>query len=187
MSDYEELRAYQEMLMCFDTPAYMQRAQAVEGAWNALQAKCRRQQTEWLTIPTMRLGKLHGLLGGDWSRFNIFEAKDAHALSTLFETWQPKLRSSVSPATNQHETVRAAEALISSLQKFNDRWSAFVEQLDFTEVNQVRQGYNDYYVLEKECVVISPQVAQWGFEPLEPVAQAAIWELFPLVPVPQRR
>ena len=44
--------------------------------------------------------------------------------------------------------------------------------VDLARVNQLRDGYNRYYVLEKECAVRSPKVARQGFRPLPPLTTA---------------
>lgn len=186
MSDYEELRAYQEMLMCFDTPAYIQRSQSVEAEWNAVLSRCKKQRNTWLEIPLMRLAKLERLTDSDWTRFDVFAQPEAKALSELVDLWKPKLRSSINPATNRKDATRAADALIDAFNRFNQRWLAFIEDFDLNKLNQLRQDYNDYYVLEKECVVLSPKVAQWGFEPLPPATLDDLLKLFPLLHVPRR-
>jgi hypothetical protein len=49
------------------------------------------------------------------------------------------------------------------------------------EVNRLRAGYNQYYVLEKECMVRSANIAREGFRPLPPATTADLLALFPLV------
>jgi hypothetical protein len=52
------------------------------------------------------------------------------------------------------------------------------------QVNDLRDGYNRYYVLEKECAVRSFRLARQGFCPLEPLTVEDITALFPLLHVP---
>lgn len=186
MSDYDELRAYQEMLMCFDTPAYIQRAQSVEAEWNAVMSRCRKQRAEWLEMPVLRLAQLNRMMDSDWTRFDVFTEPEANVLAKLIELWQPTLRVRLKPATDKNEVTKAAGALIDAFKRFNQRWLAYIEDFDLSTLNQLRQDYNDYYVLEKECVVLSPKVAQWGFEPLALATQEDLWRVFPLLDVPQR-
>jgi len=49
-------------------------------------------------------------------------------------------------------------------------------------VNELRDGYNRYYVFEKECATRSPLVARHGFRPLPPVSHADLLERFPPLP-----
>ena len=61
------------------------------------------------------------------------------------------------------------------------------ERLDLSGINELRDGYNRYYVLEKEFAVRSARVARHGFVPLEPVTSGVLFELLPLLPVPRSR
>ena len=58
-------------------------------------------------------------------------------------------------------------------------------QVDVAEVNRLRDGYNRWYVLEKECAVRSHAVARQGFVPLPPLTSAELAEHLPLLPVPR--
>jgi hypothetical protein len=75
--------------------------------------------------------------------------------------------------------------LLHSLQRFNRRWQEFLPTVDLTRVNDLRAGYNRYYVLEKECAVRSAALARRGFTPLEPFTTDQLFALMPLLPVPQ--
>ena len=73
------------------------------------------------------------------------------------------------------------EQLERSVDLFNRHWERFLGELDLSEVNRLRQGYNDFYVLEKECAGASPEVARYGFEPLPMVTVDNLLELLPLI------
>ena len=77
--------------------------------------------------------------------------------------------------------VRKYEQLERSVDLFNRRWARFLGEIDLSEVNRLRQDYNDFYVLEKECAGASPQVAKYGFEPLSMVKVDDLLELLPLI------
>ena len=77
--------------------------------------------------------------------------------------------------------VRKFEQLERSVDLFNRRWSRFLGEFELSEVNRLRQGYNDFYVLEKECAGASPQVAKYGFEPLPPAKDEDLLRWFPLI------
>ena len=68
---------------------------------------------------------------------------------------------------------------------FNRRWRQFLDAVDLRPINELRDGYNRYYVLEKEFAVRSARVARHGFVPLAPLTAAALFELLPLLPVPR--
>jgi hypothetical protein len=72
-----------------------------------------------------------------------------------------------------------------SLQRFNRRWQEFVPKVDLARVNELRNGYNRYYLLEKECAGHSPVLARRGFQRMEPLTTTELCRLFPLLPVPQ--
>jgi hypothetical protein len=82
---------------------------------------------------------------------------------------------------------RALRELRESLEFFNRRWQPFLEEVDLTWVNELRDGYNRYYVIEKECVVRLPSLARQGFEPLAPATPAEVAAVLPLLPVPEIR
>ena len=58
--------------------------------------------------------------------------------------------------------------------------------MDLSAVNELRKGYNRYYVLEKECAVRSARIARQGFAPLPPLTTGDLVAQFPLLPVPRR-
>jgi hypothetical protein len=52
-------------------------------------------------------------------------------------------------------------------------------------VNEARDGYNRYYVLEKECAIRSALLARRGFCRLEPFTLEQLAALVPELPVPR--
>ena len=80
---------------------------------------------------------------------------------------------------------QALTELTESIERFNGRWREFLTQVDLTAVNEARDGYNRYYLLEKECALRSPNLARQGFRRLAPLTPADVAELLPLLPVPQ--
>jgi hypothetical protein len=79
----------------------------------------------------------------------------------------------------------ALRELVDSVQCFNKRWSPFLESVDLTRINQLRDGYNRFYLLEKECVVRSSRLARQGYQPLPPMTLDELAALFPPLPVPR--
>ena len=59
-----------------------------------------------------------------------------------------------------------------------------MEGVDLEPVNRLRDGYNRYYVLEKECALRSTRTAQDQFVPLPPATTADLFDRFPLLRVP---
>jgi hypothetical protein len=52
-------------------------------------------------------------------------------------------------------------------------------------LNELRDGYNRYYLLEKECAIRSVALARRGFTPLPPLTLDDLAVLLPPLPVPQ--
>jgi hypothetical protein len=74
--------------------------------------------------------------------------------------------------------------MIAGLERFNGEWELFLRGLDLTPINRLREGYNRYYVIEKECAVRSVRTAREGFEPLPPVTTDDLRRMFPPLPLP---
>lgn len=193
MSD-EERHLFQQIIASFDTPAYMRRARDVEAAWNEILLRCQLQYEDLLEIPKLRLAQLHTLLQGQIETLCTltgYAVTTCHTqqLQDLFLEWQPKLQSR--PAGNQQplstdnsrpKQMIAARQLSQSFQRFNFRWNNYVAGIDLTEVNRLRSNYNEYYLLEKECVVHSANIARIGYEPLNMATMADITKRWPMLP-----
>jgi hypothetical protein len=169
----------------YDAPAYARRGQQMQNALDALLAQCRRQREEWLDMVRLRLGVLQALAGA-WSALRPFLADDAQVriLEQLAAELKPSLRLPVEATTSARRLGHALDELRGSLNRFNRRWPAYLATVDLTRVNQLIDGYNRYYVLEKECVVRSAPLARHGFTPHELLSVAGLTALMPQLPVP---
>jgi hypothetical protein len=170
----------------YDAPAFARRARQVQEAFDHLLSRCRRQRDDWLGMVRMRLGTL-AALAGDWDRLRPWLADVEHvgALRQLHADLAPRLRVPVEPSSSVRVLQRALGELTESIERFNRRWQEFLHQVDLTHVNRLRDGYNRYYLLEKECAVRSARVARQGFRRLEPLTVDGLAGLLPLLPVPQ--
>jgi len=178
----DEDRIFQQLVATFDTPAFMRRAKNVEAAWEHLLEHCRRQREEWLRMPKLRLATLFAL-ASDVKRLQRFlKPSGVDALISLRDEWQPRLRIAITPAHSPKQIHRSLNVLRESFARFNARWECFLGELDLTEINRLRDGYNRYYVLEKECAVRSATVARAGFKPLPLVTSDDVRHVFPLLP-----
>jgi hypothetical protein len=175
-----------DMLLAFDAPAFVRRAMQVEAAWDAILAVCRRERERLLEMPRIRLARFLTLLKS-WppGHSAICRTADLVYLETLHTEWTPRLRSVVKPARTERTIILGLADLSRSFQRFNRRWKAFLIELDLRPVNQLRDGYNQFYLLEKECALRSARLAREGFAPLAPVRVENLTELFPLLKVPQ--
>lgn len=171
-----------QMVSAFDTPAYLRRAQTVEWAWEQLRERCRRQREEWLKLPKWRLATVFALAGDVETLRGLLSDTAANALIALHHEWQPQLRIRVAAASSLSRLRQELGQLETAFERFNRRWEMFLSSLDLTRINTLRDGYNRFYVLEKECAVRSAIVARAGFQPLPPLTVEDLRNQFPLLP-----
>ena len=171
----------------YDAPAYARRARAVEDAYDQLIGRCRRQRDEWLALVRLRVGVLRAL-SGDWQALRaLVDGRALIRLAQLHDELAPQLRVPVEPATSERALTRALDELRESIERFNRRWAEYLPTVDLAHVNKLRDGYNRYYLLEKECVVRSARLARQGFQRLEPLTTEHLAALMPLLPVPHAK
>lgn len=178
--------AFKRFLARFDVPAYIRRGRGVQAAFEQLLEHGRRRCAEWLEIVRMRIGVLHAL-AGDWENLRPFLA-DNDQLDILryhLAALASPLRAPVEPTTSVRSLRRAMREVCEGLERFNERWRTFLANMDLTAVNELREGYNRYYVLEKECAVRSARIARQGFVPLQPLTIDDVSAQLPLLPVPR--
>jgi hypothetical protein len=169
----------------YDAPAYVRRARNVQQSYEALLARCRKQRDEWLGMVRTRLGLLHAL-AGDWLALRSWLADDQlDILRELHERLQPRLRARIEPTTAPRALRRALDALLESIERFNRRWREFLPTVDLSPVNTLRDSYNRYYLLEKECAVRSYRLAAVGFHKLEPLTIEHMHDELPPLPLPR--
>jgi hypothetical protein len=176
----------QELVGRYDAPAYVRRAREVQGAFDQLVARCRQQREEWLEMVRLRLGTLRALAGG-WEALRPLLADDDQVdlLDRLYDSLRPRLRVPVERTSSPRALRRALAELEESIGRFNRRWQEFLRGVDVAGVNDLREGYNHYFVLEKECAVRSASVARHGFRRLEPLTVDELATLLPPLPVPR--
>jgi hypothetical protein len=163
----------------YDAPAYVRRARRVQDAFDELIARCRQRREEWLELVRLRLGTLKAR-AGKWSRLRFLLGHDQlSALEDLHDALQPRLRVPVESTSSRRLLRHAIGELRANLDRFNARWQKFLEALDLAPLNRLREDYNRYYLLEKECAMRSTRLARLGFQRLEPVTVADVAGLFP--------
>ena len=184
-TDPEDRRIFQQVMSGFDAPAFLRRARRVEEAWTSLLERCRHKRAHLLEMPRLRLARLFKLTAS-WSPISekICLPADFSYLEVLHREWKPQLRSVVRPARTAAEINQALADLARSFERFNRRWLEFVNEVDLAHVNELRDGYNRFYVLEKECALFSSRIARDGFVPLPRAELKDVLEAFPLLKVP---
>jgi predicted kinase len=184
----EASETFKQFLTQYDAPAYIRRARRVAAALEEIRRQCRRQRDEWLKMVRIQLGLLHAL-AGEWSNLREMVQDEAQLdiLRDLHDQLSPRLRATIEATDSVRTLRRALQELCESLERFNERWRVFLPRVELIALNQLRDDYNRYYVLEKECAVRSARVARQGFLRLEPFAIDDLSAEFPLLPVPRGR
>jgi hypothetical protein len=174
-----------QFLAQYDAPAYVRRARRVQEAYEYLLARCGRQHDEWLQMVRLRLGRLHSL-AGEWAALDpgVADSEQIEILRQLYDQLQPRLRLPIPPTCSQRVLRHSLGELIESVMHFNERWLRYLRAVDLKEVNELREDYNRYFVLEKECAFRSARLARQGFRSLSPLTSEEVFTLFPLLPVP---
>jgi len=172
----------------YDAPAYVRRARETEAAYDRLLERCLRQRTEWLMMVRIRLGTLRAL-AGEWVAVLpcLADEEQLRQLEQLHAELTPKPRTTLAP-TRSHRRLRGVlVGLRESIERFNHRWHSYLPTVDLTYVNELRDGYNNYYLLEKECALRSGRLARQGFVRLEPLTTEDLFVALPLLPLPVLR
>lgn len=182
----EDRQVIQRVMGNYDAPAFVRRAQRVHEALEHLLARCRQERDQRLTMPRLRLGIL-GALAGNWRRLRPMLANDKQIglLRELEIELSPRLRVRVEPTLSERKLRGALLALRESLESFNRRWQGYLATVDLAPVNEAREGYNRYYLLEKECALGSPRLARQGFQSLLPFTLNVLKTLLPVLPIPE--
>src|SRR5262245_20375397 len=153
----------------FGEPAYIRRARGVEDAHAVLLERYRKRRTDLLREVHRAFSAVRPLL-----------RKLSPELATIEQAVGP-----TDPAASAWRLRPALRQLTAAVQRFNAAWAAFLSTLDLSDVNARRDGYNRYYLLEKECALRSARLAEIGFRPLPPLTTADLAAVFPPLPLPR--
>lgn len=173
---------FMRVLAGYDAPAFMKRARRVKEAHDdLLLAACRVREKMMSPVREALEEVLH--LAGSWEVAEI-HLRERGILSQLALIVRPRPYPKHSPVAVWR--IRwALSDLVRAIERFNSAWADHLDAINLTEINALRDGYNRYYVLEKECVVRNAVLAATGFEPLPPLTLAHLHAQFPLLPVPR--
>jgi hypothetical protein len=178
-----EQRLWRQLQAAGGVPAFALRAQRTEQAFQTLLEQCRQQRTLYLRGVRWAFLRLRCLAAEPAALLPLL--RDAAQLDTLAliekeaGPWPVCPGRKASPARQR----RALEELCQAIERFNRRWRNYLEQLDLTPLNALREDYNRYYLLEKECFLGSPRLARQGFQPLPPLTVDELLRLLPLLPM----
>jgi hypothetical protein len=180
-----ESAEFQQLIAANDGPAYVRRARRVHDAFEQLVHQGRKQRDEWLRMVRLSLGMLHALAGSwDAVRPCVHDDDALDLLRRLHDDLQPRLRVAVVPTKSRRRLRTTLAELVDGLERFNRRWQEYVHKLDLRPVNELRDGYNRWYVLEKECALRNAAAARAGFQRLPPLTVEDVLTRLPLLGVP---
>lgn len=173
-----------ELLGLFDAPAFARRGRDIEWAVQRTLTLCSRRRSELLEMVHCRLRMWANLASGpqDWP---LAFREPIDALWTLAEAEPPRWKAGKPPSAKKAGVV--ALGLSQSIERFNDRWMRFVNELQVDTINHQIDRYNKYYVIEKECIVGSARLASRLFVPQPRIEPGWLLSHFPLLPVPALR
>jgi hypothetical protein len=175
------------ILAAFDAPAFVRRGKQVEDAWTMLLDRCQFERRRLLELPRMRLGRLMALAVPRSLLEGLLPISEIERLGQLDREWDPHLRSVIQPARSARELVKPLADLAQSCERFNRRWSKYLNELELDSINQLRRDYNRFYLLEKECALFSSRVACDRFVPLKSITTADLIAQFPPLLIPSPR
>ena len=171
-----------------DPPAYLRRGMSVEDAEARVLKKCETDRWQVLYAVRLRL-RLWNRLLEDRPRLRETLSKTAlDYAATIGETvFAPdEQRVSVAPAAWSIFAARHWRAFVKAVEEFNADWRRYLEALPLDDLHRTIDGYNRYYVLEKECAVRSARTALRGFVPKRKPTWMEFLERLPPLPTPPR-
>jgi hypothetical protein len=184
MSDTDP-KILQQVLSQYGGPAFVRRGREVQLAFDAQVEACRRKREEWLEFVRLPLGTLFALAGSPAALEEFLDnPQQLHTLTKLMDELQPQLRLRPAPTTRGRVLRRAFAEVRGAIERFNQRWHAFIAELDLQHVNEIRDRYNRFYLLEKECALGSSRLARQGFQRLNPLHPEDFLRIMPLLPMP---
>jgi hypothetical protein len=172
-----------EMMGLFDLPAFARRGQDLEITRRRLHERCDKARLQLLDMVQLRLRQWSRAVTGPEAWPAVF-TRSIEPLWSLAAAEPPRWAEFAAPIRRQRTIARD---LLAAVIRFNRRWEQFVKQLNLEPVNTVIDGYNRYYVLEKECVMGSARLAARHFQPVPLVTAARLLDDHPLLPVPELR
>jgi hypothetical protein len=181
----DELRVRMTIAAQYDAPAYVRRARGVEATWEDLLVRGRRKRSEWLFGVRLHLGSLRAG-GKSLSAVSHLLADDDQV--AILEQLHAEAGDPDWPMTGPIDDRGRRRALVrlrASVERFNRRWFRYVHDLDLCDLNRLRDGYNRYYLLEKECAVGSARLLPQLFRKLPPVTIGDVLVELPFLPAPR--
>jgi len=169
-----------ELMGMFDVPAFARRGLALEFNLARFHDRCRTARADMLDMVRVRLKQWTQASDGpdSWPGFFTAPISDLWTLSQAdAPTWSDSCR------PNRHRHGLAKE-LIASIVRFNTRWTRHLDELDLAPINAIIHQYNQFYLMEKECVMGSARLAARYFRPEPLLSTELLLQVHPILPVP---
>lgn len=170
-----------QLLGLFDAPAFARRGLDLEYALKGLQGRLTRERSGMLDMVRVRLRQWASVATGPDDCEGAFVAP----IDALYPAAgaEPPAWSAEPAAPRRRRTV--ARDLAASAARFNRRWLQFLDAMRLDAINRQIDHYNQYYVLEKECVIGSARLASRLFVPRPPLTRERLLVDHPTLPVPE--
>ncbi len=170
---------FRQVMSQYGGPAFVRRARQVHEAYVTLLDGLQAERRRLLDMVSLRLGTLFALAGCRDALRPLVD-KDAIAeLERLHAELAPRLRVPVAPTSKARVLRSALQELRESCARFNQRWLQHLYNVDLKPLNALREGYNQNYLLEKECAVGSARIARMYFQKLMPLTVEELVALLP--------
>ena len=169
-----------QLLGMFEVPAFARRGQDLEFLLARLRDRLVRERGAMLVMVRLRIRQ--------WTSVAVSYADGSDLISGPIEESirrvmnEPPPNWAASPGPKRKRIV-AARDLIASVDRFNRRWSKFLNELKLEPFNARIDDYNRYYLLEKECAFGSAKVAARGFQEVSRLTVEGLLEDHPLLPI----
>jgi hypothetical protein len=170
-----------ELMGMFDVPSFARRGHALEFTLARFHDRCHATRSEMLDMVRMRLKQWTQASNGPDAWRDIF----AGPISDLWPLSQanPPIWSESCHPIRRRQAI--ANNLIASTSRFNARWLRYLDGLDLKSINAMIHQYNQFYILEKECVLGSARLAARFFQAEPLLSTECLLQIHPILPVPE--
>jgi hypothetical protein len=173
-------RESRELLGMFDTPSFARRGADVEYALKRFHERLGRERDGMLDMVRTRLRQ--------WAAASEPGTESRFFQDSILALWPlagaPEPVWNTAPASDRRLRSIARD-LVASVERFNRRWSAFLDKIDTDALNQRIDQFNRNYLLEKECVLGSSRLASRFFQPLPRIDRPWLDAHYPPLTVPR--
>lgn len=168
-----------QLLGLYDVPAFARRGQDLEFLLTRLNDRFARERETMLDMVRLRVRQ--------WTSVAISPSDGRELIAGPIEELIALVMSPPPTWSRSFGTPRKrgviARDLIASVERFNRRWTRFVSEFPLETFNTRIDDYNNYYLLEKECIFGSARVAARGFQSIRRLTPEGLLEDHPLLPV----